>query len=180
MLYSQPFFLNYSLNKTVPSNALFTDTNTWRGIQNNLTSTSTTDSLSAYQGKLLNDKITEKGGYSLIGSKADISLNSTHTITVTNIAGYNQLQARAHFINSSTGAPVDPSHFHYSDIVPVSDFKNITNHIRVSFFDPGGAGFCISITYNSDTSVTIKRVSFNRSNTGWDGIKMNLSIYGIK
>lgn len=31
-------------------------TNTWRGIQNNLTSTSTTDSLSAYQGKLLNDK----------------------------------------------------------------------------------------------------------------------------
>lgn len=29
--------------------------NTWRGIQNNLTSTSTTDSLSAYQGKLLND-----------------------------------------------------------------------------------------------------------------------------
>ena len=32
------------------------DNNTWRGIQNNLTSTSTTDSLSAYQGKLLNDK----------------------------------------------------------------------------------------------------------------------------
>ncbi len=43
------------LNKTVPSNAVFTDT--WRGIQNNLTSTSTSDSLSAYQGKLLNDKI---------------------------------------------------------------------------------------------------------------------------
>ena len=33
-----------------------TDTNTWRGIQNNLTSTSTTDSLSAAQGKALNDK----------------------------------------------------------------------------------------------------------------------------
>ena len=48
----------YSLNKTVPTDAVFTDTNTWRGIQNNLTSTSTTDSLSAYQGKLLNDKIT--------------------------------------------------------------------------------------------------------------------------
>lgn len=30
--------------------------NTWRGIQNNLTSTSTTDSLSAAQGKALNDK----------------------------------------------------------------------------------------------------------------------------
>lgn len=31
------------------------NTNTWRGIQNNLTSTSTTDSLSAAQGKILND-----------------------------------------------------------------------------------------------------------------------------
>ena len=31
--------------------------NTWRGIQNVLTSTSTTDSLSAAQGKVLNDKI---------------------------------------------------------------------------------------------------------------------------
>ena len=31
------------------------DTNTWRGIQNNLTSTSTSDSLSAAQGKALND-----------------------------------------------------------------------------------------------------------------------------
>lgn len=34
------------------------DTNTWRGIQNNLTSTSTTDSLSAAQGKALNDGLT--------------------------------------------------------------------------------------------------------------------------
>ena len=32
-----------------------TDTNTWRGVQNNLTSTSTSDCLSAAQGKALND-----------------------------------------------------------------------------------------------------------------------------
>ena len=41
--------------------------NTWRGIQNNLTSTSTTDSLSAAQGKALNDKFGSylplSGGY---------------------------------------------------------------------------------------------------------------------
>ena len=36
------------------------DTNTWRGIQNNLTSTATDQSLSAYQGKLLNEKITNR------------------------------------------------------------------------------------------------------------------------
>lgn len=36
------------------------DTNTWRGIQNNLTSTSTTDSLSANQGKVLKDLVDTK------------------------------------------------------------------------------------------------------------------------
>ena len=38
-----------------------TDTNTWRGIQNNLTSTSTTDSLSAAMGKALKDQIKDLG-----------------------------------------------------------------------------------------------------------------------
>lgn len=36
------------------------NTDTWRGIQNNLTSTATDQSLSAYQGKLLNEKITNR------------------------------------------------------------------------------------------------------------------------
>ena len=43
----------YTINSNVPSNAKFTDTNTWRGIQDNLTSDSATDSLSAKQGKAL-------------------------------------------------------------------------------------------------------------------------------
>ncbi len=53
-----------------------TPPNTWRGIQNNLKSTSTTDSLSAYQGKLLNDnkqakiKIAEKTETITVGSQA--------------------------------------------------------------------------------------------------------------
>jgi hypothetical protein len=37
----------HTVNADVPSGAKFTDTNTWRGIQDNLTSTSTSDSLSA-------------------------------------------------------------------------------------------------------------------------------------
>lgn len=51
----KPLATTYTLEKSVPNDALFTDTNTWRGIQDNLTSTSTTDSLSAKQGKLLKD-----------------------------------------------------------------------------------------------------------------------------
>lgn len=62
---TQPIYMNggvptactYTLGKSVPSNAVFTDTNTWRPVQNNLTSTSTSDCLSAYQGKLLNNRV---------------------------------------------------------------------------------------------------------------------------
>lgn len=53
----KPVACSHTLGKSVPSNAVFTDTNTWRGIQNNLSSTSISDSLSAYQGKLLNERI---------------------------------------------------------------------------------------------------------------------------
>lgn len=56
----KPVACSYSLSKSVPSNAVFTDTNTWRGIQNNLSSDSTTDSLSAAQGKRLKNLIDEK------------------------------------------------------------------------------------------------------------------------
>lgn len=49
----KPTACTYTLGCSVPSGAKFTDTNTWRGIQNNLTSDSTTDSLSAAQGKAL-------------------------------------------------------------------------------------------------------------------------------
>ncbi len=50
------------INKSMVVNALGytppkTDTNTWRGVQNNLTSTATDQSLSAYQGKVLRDMI---------------------------------------------------------------------------------------------------------------------------
>ena len=59
----------YTIAKSVPADANFS--NTWRGIQNNLTSDSTTDSLSAAQGKAL---------------KALIDGKTSNTGTVTSIA----------------------------------------------------------------------------------------------
>lgn len=51
----KPVACTYTLEKSVPSDAKFTDT--WRGIQNNLTSTDTDQSLSAAQGKVLKELI---------------------------------------------------------------------------------------------------------------------------
>lgn len=56
----KPVVTTYTLGKSVPADAKFTDTNTWRGVQNNLTSTSTDQSLSAAQGKVLKDLIDGK------------------------------------------------------------------------------------------------------------------------
>lgn len=58
---TQPVYFNngvpsactFKLEKSVPSNAVFTDTNTWRPVQNSLTSDATDQSLSAAQGKVL-------------------------------------------------------------------------------------------------------------------------------
>lgn len=55
-----------------------TDTNTWRGIQNNLTSTSTTDSLSAFMGKQLKsmiDTLITTGYYDTMWSNDTDSMN---------------------------------------------------------------------------------------------------------
>lgn len=51
----KPVTCTHTLGKSVPSNAVFTDTNTWRDVVNNLTSTDASKSLSAAQGKILNE-----------------------------------------------------------------------------------------------------------------------------
>ena len=53
-----------TLGKSVPADAKFTDTNTWRGIQDNLTSTATDQSLSANQGKVLKGLVDGKAASS--------------------------------------------------------------------------------------------------------------------
>ena len=81
-----PVATTYTLNKTVPADAKFTDTNTWRGIQNNLTSDSADQSLSAAQGKVLKGLVdgklgkTEKASSATTADKAT-KLASSHTVS---------------------------------------------------------------------------------------------------
>ena len=79
----------HTVNSDVPSGAKFTDTNTWRGIQDNLTSTSTSESLSANQGRVL------KG---LVDGKA----NSSHTHSWSQISGVPAATTTQSGIMSST------------------------------------------------------------------------------
>lgn len=76
-----------------------TPPNTWRGIQNVLTSTSTSDSLSAYQGKVLNDKIgmVWKGNVNL----SDMRLSAIGTWIKNHYQASMWISAR---INANSGA----------------------------------------------------------------------------
>lgn len=69
----KPVTTTYTLGKSVPADAKFTDTNTWRGVQNNLTSTATDQSLSAAQGKVLKDLIDGKAASSHTHTKSQIT-----------------------------------------------------------------------------------------------------------
>lgn len=88
----------HSVNSDVPAGAKFTDTNTWRGIQDNLTSTSTTDSLSANQGKVLKGLIDGKAAsghtHNYAGSSsaggAATSANKVNAALTINLNGASQ------------------------------------------------------------------------------------------
>lgn len=54
----------FTIATSVPANAKFTDTNTWRGVQDNLTSTAVDQSLSANQGRVLKGLIDGKAASS--------------------------------------------------------------------------------------------------------------------
>ena len=64
----------HTVNSNVPANAKFTDTNTWRPIQDNLTSSSTSESLSANQGRILKSLVDGKANSSHTHSWSQISV----------------------------------------------------------------------------------------------------------
>lgn len=92
----KPVATTYALNKTVPADAKFTDTDTWRGIQNNLTSDSTDQSLSAAQGKALK---------TLVDGKAP----SVHTHTKSQITDF-PTSMPASDVSAWAKAPTKPTY----------------------------------------------------------------------
>ena len=82
-----PVATTYTLNKTVPSDAKFTDTNTWRGIQNNLTSDSADQSLSAAQGKVLKGLVDGKLGKNEKATSATTADKATKLATARTVSG---------------------------------------------------------------------------------------------
>ena len=107
-----PVVMTYTLGKSVPADAKFTDTNTWRGVQDNLTSTATDQSLSANQGKVLKGLLDGKANASHthddryyteseMNTKLNGKANSSHTH---NYAGSGSAGGTANSVNGLTFA----------------------------------------------------------------------------
>ena len=105
-----PVVMTYTLGKSVPADAKFTDTNTWRGVQDNLTSTATDQSLSANQGKVLKGLVDGKAASSHthddryyteseMNTKLNGKANSSHTH---NYAGSSSAGGTANSVNGLT------------------------------------------------------------------------------
>ena len=107
-----PVAMTCTLGKSVPADAKFTDTNTWRGVQDNLTSTATDQSLSANQGKVLKGRVDGKAASSHthddryyteseMNTKLNGKANSSHTH---NYAGSSSAGGTANSVNGLTFA----------------------------------------------------------------------------
>lgn len=107
----KPVATTYTLGKSVPSNAVFTDTNTWRGIQNNLTSDSTTDSLSAAQGKVLKGLVDGKAASSHTHAIAQISNLQTTLDGKSNTNHTHDLNQMINTLTNGTSDPVDTDYY---------------------------------------------------------------------
>lgn len=107
----KPVACTYTLGKSVPSNAVFTDTNTWRGIQNNLTSDSTSDSLSAAQGKVLKGLVDGKAASSHTHTISQISNLQSTLDGKSNTNHTHDLNSMINTLTNGTSDPVDTDYY---------------------------------------------------------------------
>lgn len=147
-----PVATTYTLNKTVPADAKFTDTNTWRGIQNNLTSNSTDQSLSAAQGKALKTLVDGKAAvghtHNSVKDAGNNSSNTTFAYSKSGmnyedyswLAGWNGYELRAINKNqfATAGHNHDSRYYTESEIDSKLDGKSNVGHTHDYLPTAGG------------------------------------------
>lgn len=118
---------SFTTNQSGATTIELTDnnTNTWRGIQDNLTSTSTTDSLSANQGKILNES-------KLMHKTINTSKTDLNTLTETGI--YHIV------ITDALNAPTSNHGTLYVDTTVGTKYQvfmsdNVTNYMHKRYYD---------------------------------------------
>lgn len=134
----------------------FNCNNTWRGIQNNLTSTSTTDSLSAYQGKILNEKFANYlplSGGTLTGALTVPSLTVTGASTFSQAINGSILGNAATASRLQNARTINGTSFDGSANITTANWGTARN-ISIADSDSTNTGTAVSV--NGSAAVTLK------------------------
>ena len=155
-----PVACTYTIQSNVPKDAKFTDTNTWRGIQNSLNSTSTTDSLSAYQGKWLNENKTNQTNWDAVikcATWSRICYIPYFQVTVGSFFLLNVSATRANVVYNETFA-ISVNHSSKSKIVKIGTANSSSIQIRVNSDSGGNCYIELYDAANSATNTTSQTV----------------------
>lgn len=155
----------HTVNANVPSNAKFTDTNTWRGIQDNLTSTSTSESLSANQGRVLKGLVDGKANSSHTHTWSQISAVPTATTTQSGImsaadksklngiaSGANNYTLPVARFNTIGGIKVSP--YYTGSLWPITIDIDDCAHTNIPGLNKNSQGSLSNVVLSSETKNT--------------------------
>ena len=136
-----------------------TDTNTWRGIQNNLTSDSTSDSLSAAQGKALKALVDGKLGknenaVSATTSKSIQLLSSTRPTSMNFNLGSNDYKGKVTYAIASSST---------TDGKPPAD-----SVVQNWSWDNNGYGAQVAVAADTNPRMYIRGATNNNGASKWD------------
>lgn len=137
--------------------------NTWRGIQDNLTSTSTTDSLSANQGMILDGKISEK--IPLSGSSAITGSLTPSQDATCSLGGYTGNRGQLHRWNCLYSKDINTSSITAEDITASEFIGDLTgNADTATKATKDGSGNTITNTYWNKTRdlIVAQQVTLNQ------------------
>ena len=148
----------HTVNANVPSNAKFTDTNTWRGIQDNLTSTSTYDSLSANQGRILKGLVDSKANSNEVIKSVRVQLygDTINGFTPNIVVTDNANQEQSFTINKANGSTNGLMSFkdkNKLDLIDVCKFNFINS---ISECRNGKVNFFLKTQTNGNTILDLK------------------------
>ena len=167
----KPVACSYTLGKSVPSDAVFTDTNTWRGIQNNLTSDSTTDSLSAAQGKVLNEYKMDRSAKQGLGyfntinlSSSSYDVNTYYPVTLSNAGrGFNHIVVDVQLDSGTkpSWSTHDGGFSCYMDILAISAGWGTITPLTICL------GYTSSFTYNNENPCGYSQLTNSSTHVIW-------------
>ena len=158
----KPVACTYSLNKTVPSNAVFTDTNTWRPVTNTYTGSDQSTCVSQYGTNALYNALVN--GYASSAGNAD-TVDNYHASNLT----------KFYLSPMSSGAPADSAKSWFINTMPSASGAIVYNvpgseKTIIAGKSSGAHGHMLQLNYNDNYLRILRYYGGSWKTTDWEKI----------